>query len=113
METCFSCYRQLFRHGVHYGYDLDEMDEHYRDYKRLSAFWLIRYRHHLLDFSYDDLAKAPEIQIRRLLTLCKLPFDPACLTPHQTRRAVLSTASAARVREPIRADTTHSAPYVE
>jgi len=54
----------------------------------------------------------PETQIHHLLTFCELPFDAACLVPHQTRREVLSTASAAQVRQPIRADTAHSAPYL-
>ena len=113
VETCFSCYRQLFRDGVLYSYDLDEMAEHYRDYERLSAFWLRLHPQHVLDFPYETLVRQPEAQIRHLLNFCGLPFDPTCLTPHQTKREVLSTASAAQVREPIRADTTHSAPYVE
>jgi tetratricopeptide (TPR) repeat protein len=113
VETCFSCYRQLFQHGLHYSYDLDEMAEHYCDYKRLSAFWLARHPQHVLDFPYETLVQEPETQIRRLLAFCDLPFDPACLTPHRTRREVLSTASAAQVREPIRTDTAHSAPYLQ
>ncbi|MDQ6646334.1 MAG: sulfotransferase [Pseudomonadota bacterium] len=113
VETCFSCYRHLFRHGVHYSYDLDEMAEHYLDYERLSAFWLARHPQHVLDFPYENLVQEPETQIRRLLASCDLSFDPACLTPHQTKREVLSTASAAQVREPIRTDTAHSAPYLQ
>lgn len=113
LETCFSCYRHLFRHGVHYSYDLDEMAEHYRDYERLSAFWQQRHPQHVLDFPYEDLVQESAVQIRCLLAFCDLPFDPACLTPHQTKREVLSTASAAQVRKPIRADTPHSAPYLQ
>ena len=113
VETCFSCYRHLFRHGVHYSYDLDEMAAHYRDYERLSAFWLARHPQHVLDFPYETLVQEPDAQIRRLLAFCELPFDAACLTPHQSKREVLSTASAAQVRQPIRTDTAHSAPYLQ
>ncbi|MDO1529642.1 sulfotransferase [Fulvimonas sp. R45] len=113
VETCFSCYRHLFRHGVHYSYDLGEMAEYYRDYERLSAFWLARHPRHVLDYPYETLVREPEVQIRRLLAFCELDFDSACLAPHQTKREVLSTASAAQVREPIRAGTAHSAPYLE
>lgn len=112
IETCFSCYRHLFRHGVHYSYDLNEMAEHYRDYERLSTFWLAQHPRHVLDFPYEALVGEPETRIRRLLAFCDLSFDPACLSPHETRRAVHSTASAAQVREPIRADTKHSPPYL-
>lgn len=111
VETCFSCYRHLFRHSVHYSYNLDELADHYRDYARLSAFWLTRHPQHVLDLPYEALVREPDTQIRRLLDFCELPFDAACLTPHQSKREVLSTASAAQVRQPIRADTAHSQPY--
>lgn len=110
-DTCFSCYRQLFNDGIHYSYDLAELAEHYRDYQRLSDYWLMRYPDWILDFSYELLLQDPEAQIRRLLAFCKLPFDPACLSPHQATRNVHSTASAAQVRQPIRRDTTRIAPY--
>lgn len=112
LETSFACYRQLFRHGMHFSYDLDEMADYYLDYQRLSAFWQTRYPGQVLDFSYEALLREPELQIHRLLAFCQLPFDPACLTPHQTKREVLSTASAAQVRQPIRSNTAHSAPYL-
>jgi Flp pilus assembly protein TadD len=112
VETCFSCYRHLFRHGVHFTYDLNDMADHYRDYVRLTDFWLMRDTQRVLDFPYEALVQEPEAQIRRLLAFCNLSFDPACLTPHQTKREVLSTASAAQVRKPIHANTTHSTPYL-
>jgi hypothetical protein len=55
----------------------------------------------------------PEAQIRQLLAFCQLPFDAACLSPHQTQRDVHSTASAAQVRQPIRGDTARSPRYRE
>lgn len=113
LETCFACYRQLFRHGMHFSYDLEEMADHYRDYQRLGDYWQARYPGQVLDFSYEALLQEPELQIRHLLAFCQLSFDPACLAPHQTKREVLSTASAAQVRQPIRNDTTHSAPYLD
>jgi Flp pilus assembly protein TadD len=113
LETCFACYRQLFRHGMHFSYDLDEMADHYRDYQRLSDYWQARYPGRVLDFSYEGLLQEAESQIRHLLAFCQLPFDPACLVPHQTKREVRSTASAAQVRQPIRGDIVRSAPYVD
>jgi hypothetical protein len=40
-----------------------------------------------------------------------LPFDAACLEFHQTSRTVLSSPSAAQVRQPMRRDTARSALY--
>ncbi|MEO7068433.1 MAG: sulfotransferase [Rhodanobacter sp.] len=113
LETCFSCYRQLFRDGMNFSYNLEEMAARYLDYQRLSDYWHERYPVQILDFSYEALLHEPERQIRELLAFCQLPFDAACLTPHQTKREVLSAASAAQVRQPIHSGRLASAPYVE
>jgi hypothetical protein len=98
---------------MHFSYDLDEMADHHRDYRRLSDYWQMRYPGRVLDFSYEALVQDSEAQIRHLLAFCELPFDAACLTPHRTRREVSSTASAAQVRQPIRAHTARTAPYLD
>jgi Tfp pilus assembly protein PilF len=111
VETCFACYRQLFSNGAHFSYDLDDMASYYRDFARLSRYWLRRYPEQVLDFSYEKLLADPEMQTRRLLDFCGLPFDPACLDFHKTSRLVLSTASAAQVRQPLRKDTARGMHY--
>ena len=49
---------------------------------------------------YEDLVEDTEVQVRRLLDYCGLDFDPACLSFHETDRAV-RTASSEQVRRPI------------
>jgi tetratricopeptide (TPR) repeat protein len=111
VETCFACYRQLFSNGSHFSYDLDDMASYYLDFARLSRYWQQHYPRHVLDFCYEALLADPEVQTRRLLEFCGLDFDPACLDFHKTSRLVLSTASAAQVRQPLRKDTARSMHY--
>ncbi|RDS79065.1 sulfotransferase family protein [Dyella monticola] len=111
LETCLACYRQLFSTGSHFSYDLDDMASYYLDFARLSRYWLQRYPGQVLDFSYEALLADPETQTRRLLDFCGLSFDPACLDFHKTSRVVLSTASAAQVRQPLRKDTARAMRY--
>jgi len=87
------------------------MAAHYADYDRLSAFWKERFPHNYRDQIYESLQADPEGQIRQLLHFCGLAFDPACLAFHATERPVLSTASAAQVRQPMRTDTARSRFY--
>src|SRR5699024_3320193 len=89
---------------------LDDMAEYYAGYERLSALWRQQFPRRYFEHHYESLQKNTEEQIRRLLDFCDLPFDPACLVFHQTRRAVL-TISSAQVREPVRQDTARSACY--
>jgi hypothetical protein len=81
------------------------------DFIRLTRFWLERYPGQVFDLEYETLVAEPEPTIRRLLDFCGLPFDPACLEFHKTSRTVLSTPSAAQVRQPMRRDTARSARY--
>lgn len=111
IETCLACYRQWFAGGTSYSYDLDEMADYCIDFVRLSRFWLQRYPDRVFDLEYEALQADPEPVIRRLLEFCGLPFDPACLAFHQTRRTVISAASAGQVRRPMQRDTARAERY--
>lgn len=111
LETCFACYRQLFSNGAHFSYDLADMASHYQDYDRLSRHWQTMFPQRILDYPYEALLAEPEARIRRLLAFCDLAFDEACLAPHLASRTVRSIASAAQVRQPLRAAVAHSARY--
>jgi hypothetical protein len=113
LETCFALYRQLFgNQSVNYSYDLDDIVGYYAGYAQLSKLWQQRHPAQCFDHDYEALQAEPEVQIRRLLDFCELPFDPACLAFHQSSRTVL-TISAAQVRQPLRRDTARSARYGE
>ncbi len=111
VEACLACYRQWFASGTQFAYDLDEMADYCIDFLRLARFWLQRFPNRVFDLEYEALLADPETVIRRLLDFCGLPFDPACLIFYQTRRTVVSAASAAQVRQPLRRDTARAAGY--
>ena len=110
LETCLSCYRQLFLDGIFFSYDITELGAFWRDYDRLSLRWRERYPERFRDHVYEDLLARPEAQIRDLLEFLGLPFDAACLEPHRTQREV-RTFSSAQVRQPLRRDTARAERY--
>jgi tetratricopeptide (TPR) repeat protein len=111
VETCWSCFKQMFATGRHtYSYDLADLAETWRDYDRLCRAWSERFPERVREQSYESLLADPENETRALLEFCGLPFDAASLRPHEAERSV-RTASAAQVREPLRRDTARSAGY--
>lgn len=102
MACGWSCFKQHFAMGQHYTYDLTELGRYYRDYVRLMAHYdrVLPGRVHRV--IHEDLVRDPEPHIRALLDYCGLPFEEACLSPHETDRAV-RTASSEQVRQPISA----------
>ncbi|MDR3527389.1 MAG: sulfotransferase [Rhizomicrobium sp.] len=101
LDTCFSCFTNLFSQSIDYSYDLGELGRYYRSYERLMAHW----RHLLpqgamLDVSYEALVGDFETEARRIVAYTGLAWDDACLSFHTTKR-VVHTLSAAQVRQPL------------
>lgn len=100
VETCFSCFHQLFARGQEFSYDLQELAAYWRDFDRLSRLWLERYPAQVFKINYEDLVSEPHRFIAELLNFCGLTPEESCLRFHESTRAV-RTASAAQVRQPL------------
>jgi tetratricopeptide (TPR) repeat protein len=110
VETCLSCFHQLFARGQEYSYSLDDLAAYWRDFDRLCRHWLQTRPGRIHELHYENLLSDPERVTRDLLGFCGLRFDEACLRFHESDRAV-RTASAAQVREPLRRDTARAERY--
>ena len=100
MDSCFSTFKQHFAEGQTFSYDLGDLGRYYRCYLSLMDHWDAVLPGKVLHVQYEELVHDPEANIRRLLEHCRLPFEPACLSFHETRRPV-RTASAEQVRQPL------------
>ena len=100
MDSCFSVFKQHFAEGQTFSYDLGDLGRYYRCYLSLMDHWDAVLPGKVLHFQYEDLVRDPQAYIRRLLEHCRLPFEPACLSFHETKRSV-RTASAEQVRQPL------------
>ena len=92
--------RHLLGGGWSFACGLEDIGRFYRDYVDLMAHFDAVLPGRVHRVIYEDLVEDTEGEVRRLLAHCGLPFDPACLRFHETRRAVL-TPSADQVRRPI------------
>jgi len=110
VETCWSCFRQIFWSAHDYSYDLADLAAYWHACDGAMRYWQVQSPTRLREQVYEDLLADPEAQTRTLLDFCGLPFDAACLRPHEASRSV-RTASAAQVREPLRRDTARTSRY--
>lgn len=101
IDSCLSCFSKLFFESLNYTYDLGELGRFGYRYQLLMDHWeKILPDDCLLTVRYEDIIQNLEIETRRMLKFCDLPWDDAVLSFHQTKRAVM-TASATQVRKPI------------
>ena len=100
LDCGFSLFKQYFAQGSDFSYSLDHIGVFYNGYLKLMEHWDTVLPGRVLRVDYEDLVRAPEPQIRRLLEHVGVDFEPACLNFHETDRAV-RTASSEQVRQPI------------
>lgn len=100
MDTCLSCYFQLFIGHNMFSYGLDHVGHFFRQYERLMAHWRSVIDLPVLDVVYEDLVADQEAGTRRIIDFVGLPWDDACLRFHESSRVVM-TASNEQVRRPM------------
>lgn len=117
MACCFSNLKQLFgTHNQEFTYGIDDIARYYRTYLDLMRHWDRVLPGRVLRVGYEALVDDLDGGVRRILAHCRLPFELACLTFHETRRSV-RTPSSEQVRQPINREGLtqwqHYAPWLE
>jgi cytochrome c-type biogenesis protein CcmH/NrfG len=116
LGCCFSCFKQHFARGQWFSYGLEDLGRYYRDYVELMAHIEEVLPGKVTRVFYEAVVENTEVEVRRLLEACRLPFDPKCLRFHENDRAV-RTASSEQVRKPIFRDGVdqwrHYQPWLE
>lgn len=99
LDNLWGCLRQYFSDGLMFTYDQQELAEVWKASDELIRHWQGA-GVPLLEVSYESLVKDPEAGIRALLEYAGLPWDDACLSFYENKRAVRTT-SATQVRQPL------------
>ncbi|HEX4144245.1 MAG TPA: sulfotransferase [Pirellulales bacterium] len=100
VDTCVSCFSKLLK-SVPFSHDLGELGRYYCCYSELMAHWrTVLPAGAMLEVAYRDVVDDLEMQARRLVDYCGLPWDDHCLRFHETERPV-ATASNVQVRRPL------------
>ncbi|HTO59867.1 MAG TPA: sulfotransferase, partial [Bradyrhizobium sp.] len=105
VDTCLSCFSQLFAEGQPFAYDLAELGRYYKGYEALMTHWRsVLPPGAMMEVQYEDLVADLDGHARRLVRYCGLDWNDRCLSFHQTKRPV-QTASLVQVREPLHANS--------
>jgi hypothetical protein len=84
-----------------HSYDFGELGRYYRKYEELMAHWEQMLPPGVMKtFEYESVVDQLELSARELIDFVGLPWDPACLSFHESRRPV-KTASVVQVRQPV------------
>ncbi|MGO9673255.1 MAG: tetratricopeptide repeat-containing sulfotransferase family protein [Methylocella sp.] len=101
IDTALSIHQTLFHPGLAFPTGGVELVAYFRSYRRLTDHWRrVLPPDRLIEVDYEDLTRAPEPAIRRIIACCGLAWDDACLRPERNPRAV-KTPSKWQTRQPI------------
>ena len=101
VDTALSIHQTFFHPTLAFPTGGDELVAYFHNYQRLVDHWRsVLPPDRFIDVDYEELTRAPEPVIRRMIAACGLPWDDACLRPESNPRAV-KTPSKWQTRQPI------------
>lgn len=101
VDTALSIHQTHFHPGMAFPTGGAELVAYFRDYQRLIAHWKrVLPPDRFIEVDYEELTRAPEPVIRRIVAACGLAWHDACLRPESNPRAV-RTPSKWQTRQPI------------
>lgn len=101
VDTAVSIHQTHFHPGLAFPTGGAELVAYFRDYERLMSHWRrVLPPDRFLEVDYEELTRAPEPVIRRIIAACGLPWDDSCLRPECNPRSV-NTPSKWQARQPI------------
>jgi tetratricopeptide (TPR) repeat protein len=101
VDTALSIHQTHFNPSLPFPTGGPELVAYYRCYERLIDHWRsVLPADRFLEVDYEDLTRAPEPVIRRMIAACGLAWHDACLSPERNPRAV-KTPSKWQTRQPI------------
>ncbi|MDP3518521.1 MAG: sulfotransferase [Pseudohongiella sp.] len=104
-EVALSIYRHNFSKNWPCAHKLSDIRHYFGVHQRMVALWQTRHPDAIHVLDHIALVEDPDAEIRSLLAFTGLPLEPACLTPHKTKRRV-ATFSSVQVQRPVSASYT-------
>ena len=101
IDTALSIHQTHFHPSLAFPTGGAELVAYFRGYQRLMDHWRsVLPADRLIEVDYEELTRAPEPVIRRIIAACGLSWHDACLRPESNPRAV-KTPSKWQTRQPI------------
>ena len=89
VDTALSIHQTFFHPALAFPTGGAELVAYFRSYQRLTHHWRsVLPTDRFIEVDYEELTRAPEPAIRRIIAACGLTWNDACLRPENNPRAV-------------------------
>ncbi len=101
VDTALSIHQTHFHPGLVFPTGGEELVAYFRGYERVVNHWRrVLPQDRFIEVEYEELTRAPEPIIRRIISSCRLAWHHSCLRPENNPRTV-KTPSKWQTRQPI------------
>ncbi|MFZ0284263.1 MAG: sulfotransferase [Terriglobales bacterium] len=101
VDTALSIHQTFFHPALAFPTGGAELVAYFQSYRKLTDHWRnVLPADRYIEVDYEELTRAPEPAIRRIIAACGLAWNDACLRPESNPRAV-KTPSKWQTRQPI------------
>jgi Sulfotransferase family len=105
VDTALSIHQTHFHPSLAFPTGGPELVAYFRTYQRLTDHWRrVLPADRYIEVDYEELTRAPEPEIRRMIAACGLAWNDGCLSPERNPRAV-KTPSKWQTRQPINSNS--------
>jgi Tfp pilus assembly protein PilF len=99
-DNCMSLYKNIFDENQNWTYNETDLFNYYKNYYDLMNFWKSIMPNFIYDCKYEEIVNKPNIEIKKLLKFCDLPWEEKCLEFYKSKKAI-KTISVVQARMPL------------
>tara|TARA_B100000579_G_scaffold372158_1_gene335152 strand:+ start:2373 stop:3917 length:1545 start_codon:yes stop_codon:yes gene_type:complete len=99
-DVCISCYKNNFEPGLNWTNEISDIVKMYKEHSKIMDFWKNKTENFIYTVEYEQLVNNFEMDLKKILEFCNLPFEENCKNFHQSN-SIVKTLSVGQVRNPI------------
>ncbi len=101
-DNCLSLYKNYFpSNDMLWSFDQRNIAKYYNLHLKLVNFWKSKFADSIFEANYEAIVNEPEIEVKKMISFCKLNWEPACLEFYKNKKTPIKTVSVNQARKPI------------
>ena len=104
LSLVMSIFKNIYK-DIPWGHNLEHIFKYINTYNQMIDNYKIFFPNFIYDLQYEAFVNSPEVESKKLLEFCNLPWDKKCLEFYKRKDIISKTASSLQVKKAIYKDS--------
>ena len=104
LSLIMSIFKNIYK-DIPWGHNLEHIFKYINTYNQMIDNYKIFFPNFIYDLQYEAFVNSPEVESKKLLEFCNLPWDKKCLEFYKRKDIISKTASSLQVKKAIYKDS--------